>query len=282
MLLRLFGAPAVGSSGGLPTTSCVHCAHSRCPDCTLTSRGHPAGEVWESTNSWLYVPLLHAAAGDLLSPAAEAWRDPRTHGWWEEARRLLVASDPVSPRLLAAAIRRAAEATPAYNHHIPDILERLGEAGLPATALVHVGWAVRQLREPDGYVLAPVQEALLEFYGGLRVASALDRHSDRFRQEPPIVPPVEGTEAAAAACAPRAQGRMRRRRAHGVPRDSGPDEEGTASVSDCVPSAPSHPRHSFAGTGIDFDLLAEFRRRVPTLQTCARTDRHAAQVRRAT
>ena len=244
------------------------------------SRGPPAGEVWENTNSWLYVPLLQAAAGDLLPPAAEAWRaDPRTHGWWEEARRLLVASEPVSPRLLAAAIRRAAEATPAYSHHIPDILERLGQAGLPAIALVHVGWAVRQLREPDGYLLAPVQEALLECYGGLRVAS-LDRHSDRFRPEPPTVPPVEGTEAAAVACAPHAQGRrMRRRRTHGVPRDSGPDEDGAASVSDCAASAPSHPPHSFAGTGIsgdaarwldDLDLLAEFRRRVPTLQTVPR------------
>ncbi|CAE7037427.1 unnamed protein product, partial [Symbiodinium natans] len=140
----------------------------------LRSRGCSASRGWllvvarasrrrglGEPNSWLYVPLLQAAAGDLLSPAAEAWwADPRTRGWWEEARRLLVASDPISRHLLAAAIRRAAEATPAYSHHIPDILERLG------------------------------QEALLECYGGLRVASALDRHSDRFRAEPPTA----GTE----------------------------------------------------------------------------------------
>ena len=46
--------------------------------------------------------------------------DPRTNGWWEEARRLLVASDPVSPRLLAAAIHRAAEAActrPSHSRH---------------------------------------------------------------------------------------------------------------------------------------------------------------------
>ncbi|CAE7598041.1 unnamed protein product [Symbiodinium natans] len=30
------------------------------------SRGPPAGEIRERTNSWLYVPLLQAAAGDLL------------------------------------------------------------------------------------------------------------------------------------------------------------------------------------------------------------------------
>ena len=42
------------------------------------SRGPPTGHVQEATNSWLYVPLLHAAAADLSSHAVEAWRaDPR-------------------------------------------------------------------------------------------------------------------------------------------------------------------------------------------------------------
>ena len=43
--------------------------------------------------------------------------------------------------------------------YLPDIVARIHEAG-------HAGWAVRQLREPDGYLLAPVQEVLLECFGG--------------------------------------------------------------------------------------------------------------------
>ena len=47
--------------------------------------------------------------------------------------------------------------------------------------LVHLGWAVRQLREPNGYLLAPMHAGVLR---RLRVASALDHQSDRFRPEP--------------------------------------------------------------------------------------------------
>ena len=34
--------------------------------------------------------------------------------------------------------------------------------GLPSGSLVHIGYS--QLREPDGYLFAPVQEALLECF----------------------------------------------------------------------------------------------------------------------
>ena len=77
---------------------------------------------------------------------------------------------------------------------MPDIVARIHEAGLPNGSLVHAGWAVRQLREPDGYLLAPVQEVLLECFGGHALAAALDRHSDRYRPDPePLsaAPPVE-------------------------------------------------------------------------------------------
>ena len=39
----------------------------------------------------------------------------------------------------------------------------------------------------SGYLLAPVQEALLECYGGIHLASALDRHFKRFHPVPPAV-----------------------------------------------------------------------------------------------
>ena len=124
------------------------------------TRGPPLGVVAGSTNSWLYVPLLHAAAADLAPTALEAWRaDPRATDWWEQARQLLAASAPVAPQTLVAALARTAETAPAHAHHLPDIVARIHEAG-------HAGWAVRQLREPDGYLLAPVQEVLLECFGG--------------------------------------------------------------------------------------------------------------------
>ena len=146
------------------------------------TRGPPLGVVADSTNSWLYVPLLHAAASDLAPTALEAWRaDPRATDWWEQARQLLAASAPVAPQTLIAALARTAETAPAHAHHLPDVVARIHEAGLPNGSLVHAGWAVRQLREPDGYLLAPAQEVLLECFGGHALAAALDRHSDRFR-----------------------------------------------------------------------------------------------------
>ena len=158
--------------------------------------GPPPGEVSDTTNSWLYVPLLHAAAADLAPAALQAWRtEPRASDWWERARQLLAASAPVTPQLLVAALARAAEAAPTHAHHMPDLVERMNNASLPTSACVHVGWAVRQLREPDGYLLTPVQEALLECFGGHQLASAVDRHSDRFRPvaaPPPAPPPAAG------------------------------------------------------------------------------------------
>eukprot|EP00439_Symbiodinium_sp_Y106_P002825 s14267_g1.t1 len=71
--------------------------------------GPPPGEVSDTTNSWLYVPLLHAAAADLAPAALQAWRtEPRASDWWERARQLLAASAPVTPQLLVAALARAA------------------------------------------------------------------------------------------------------------------------------------------------------------------------------
>ena len=61
--------------------------------------------------------------------------------------------------------------------------------------LVHIGWAVSQLREPDGFFLAPVQEALLQCFGGHAFASALDRQSDFFRPEAPRSPSPNNTNA---------------------------------------------------------------------------------------
>ena len=107
--------------------------------------------IADGTNSWLYVPLLHAAAADLAPSALQASQaDPRSADWWELARQHLAASTPVSPHLFCCGARlRCAETTPAQAHHLPNLAARIHDAGLPSGSLVHVGWAVRQLREPD-------------------------------------------------------------------------------------------------------------------------------------
>ena len=109
--------------------------------------------------------------------------------WWEEARRLLFMSAPIVRDELATALRRSAEASPADLRQLPELLRRLEQAQLPEVASVHVGWAVRQLCERDGYIHALAQSALFECYAGLHVAASLDRRSDDFRQAPASAPP---------------------------------------------------------------------------------------------
>ena len=48
-----------------------------------------------ATNSWLYVPLLHAAAGEMPPDVLQRWRADQRTAWWEDARRTLAASHPV-------------------------------------------------------------------------------------------------------------------------------------------------------------------------------------------
>ena len=178
------------------------------------TRGPPLGLVADPTNSWLYVPLLHAAAADLAPSALESWRaDPRATDWWEQARQLLATSAPVAPQTLIAALARTAETAPVHAHHLPDVVARIHDAGLPSGSLVHAGWAVRQLREPDGYLLTPVQEVLLECFGGHALAAALDRHSDRFRPAPAEAAPIKRPSA----CRALNSTANARRRRDGVP-----------------------------------------------------------------
>ena len=135
-----------------------------------------------ATNSWLYVPLLHAAAGEMGPEALLRWRtDPRA-AWWEDARHTLAASCPVPVATLTEALLTA---TNAASERLPEHLLREA-AALPTGASVHIGWVVRHLAQHhDGYISAPCQEACLELFGGRAFAAELDRASDAFRQAPP-------------------------------------------------------------------------------------------------
>ena len=53
-----------------------------------------------ATNSWLYVPLLHAAAGRLCAHSLSHWRAAAL--WWEAARAELSAAAPAPPSALLA------------------------------------------------------------------------------------------------------------------------------------------------------------------------------------
>ena len=84
------------------------------------ARGPPPGPVRAATNSWLYVPLLHAAAGDLAPAAVASWQaEQRCSGWWEEARRLLLVAAPIARNKLATALRQSAGASPIDLRQLP-------------------------------------------------------------------------------------------------------------------------------------------------------------------
>ena len=179
--------------------------------------GPPQG-VPAPTNSWLYVPLLRAAAGQLQGPALEQWRqDPRTVPWWEHACTALATSDPVLAATLieafVAAVTHAGEALPQ---------ELLAEASaLPPNTSVHLGWVVRNLLQPDGYITAACQEVCLQLFGGLELPTELNRHSDAFRPPAPL-PPSDAEEErvpddAALATAALAARRLEQTRGPGCP-----------------------------------------------------------------
>ena len=143
------------------------------------TRGPPAAPVLVPANSRLYVPLLHAAAGDLHADALEAWRrDSRAAPWWDSTSQALAAAAPVTADTLRSALL----------DHSPDgasSAARLAHsaANTPADARFHLGWACRALADISGYLPAAAQEVLLQTYGGLRLAAAVNERSNAFRPE---------------------------------------------------------------------------------------------------
>ena len=154
--------------------------------CTVGNSGHKCVAAWPAsgpprdcsnlaTNSWLYVPLLHAAAGGMPPDLLQQWRtDPRAV-WWEDARRTLAASHPVPVSTLTEALLTATNAAsePPPEHVLQEA------AALPDGTSMHIGWVVRRVAQRhDGYITALCQEACLELFGGRAFAADLDRASD--------------------------------------------------------------------------------------------------------
>ncbi|CAE7612884.1 unnamed protein product [Symbiodinium sp. CCMP2592] len=237
--------------------------------------GPPAGNPHSATNSWLFVPLLHAACGTLSPRAVEAWsREERCQPWWGEARHTLLHSAPVAAALLLDALREAAA-----RHHTPPPQSIIAAAqALPSGAELHLGWVVRQLASADGYIHAAAQEVCLQLYGGLSFAANLDRFSDAFRRddEAPVPPAPAGPRPAAAALGARQSDGddslpLFRSAPRALPSKGVGEAEGVAAAEQHA----AEQRVGAASTGVrlgleqldDIDLAFELRRRTLTLQS---------------
>ena len=89
----------------------------------------PSASSGLATNSWLYVPLLHAAAGEMGPEAVMRWALIRMRpGGGTCATHTIAASCPVPVTTLTKALLTATKA-----------------AALPTGASVHIGWVARHL-----------------------------------------------------------------------------------------------------------------------------------------
>ena len=141
-------------------------------------RGPPPATVTTTANSWLYVPLLWAAAGSLTPDAVTAWQ-ACCGDWWTQARDTLADAPPVDLSAFRAALTLTASTGASAQ------LARLTAAGpFPAGAHAYLRWLLQVLADEDGYLPAASQEVCLQLYGGLAVAAELDRRSNTFRTAP--------------------------------------------------------------------------------------------------
>ena len=147
-------------------------------------QGPPDMAVLAGANSWLYVPLLHAACGDLSAHAESAWSSAAP--WWSEVRTHLASAPPVP----ASALLAAFAASSAAGSAAAAASLRAALAHAPPASLVHLSLAVRSVSDATGYIAATAQEVLLQIYGGLAFSSNLDRLSNTFRvgSAPPSAP----------------------------------------------------------------------------------------------
>ncbi|CAE7572732.1 unnamed protein product, partial [Symbiodinium pilosum] len=204
----------------------------------------PAGE----RQSWLYVPLLHAGAAGVGAEADRAWREhPQAGPRWEELVAALRGSRPIAPSALARLYRAIAEleAGDAQACVSPRDQACLAAVTLLPDAPISLPEAVITCADPDGYLSAAAQSALLEGFGGVAVAAAANSLAADMRSAFELGPPDDQPDA------------------------SDLDTPAAADGEPALQSDVSQSRapHSRAWEQLDaIDLAAEFRRPVPTLQ----------------
>ena len=131
------------------------------------NQGPPDNLAAGNTNSWLFVPLLHAAVGRLHPSALAAWEAHAHYALlWRGALGTLRQAPPVAPAALVHALHTLQQ--------LAALLTLAAEANLlPDNTSVHLLWAWQIVTLPDGYIPATVQEALLHVFMGEMAASAL-------------------------------------------------------------------------------------------------------------
>ena len=206
--------------------------------------------------SWLYVPLLHAAAGFLSESAYAAWSgEPEIGERWLAMVVALRNAPPSLPQVLANAMHTVAEleARHAEEQAVADLL------ALPPHPLP-LPTAVALCQSQDGYLTAATQAALLEVFGGSVVAAAALALAEDVRaihgrraQPPPIPSRQRGC---------RGRGRGRGGRAVAEHRATGASDDDA-----CPGLAATTGVPASAWEALDaIDLQVELRRPVPTLQ----------------
>ncbi|CAJ1369242.1 unnamed protein product, partial [Effrenium voratum] len=143
----------------------------RPPCCSWWTRGPPVAAVSAAGNSWLYVPLLHAAVGTLERSAFEAWARQTTWNGWLPMVQLLQEAAPADVGIIRLVLEGQGANQAAAR--LPDTSRYAVSLPLPAVAAFLV--------EPDGYFIASVQETLLEIFAGPEAATQLPGCANTFR-----------------------------------------------------------------------------------------------------
>ncbi|CAK0830299.1 unnamed protein product, partial [Prorocentrum cordatum] len=140
-----------------------------------------AAETSRYLNSWMYVPLLLDAAGQLDAQEAAAWRQhPAAAHWWENAAAFL----RERPRADAPAFRAAGPLLP---QALGDGLHG-DQLGLPAV--------VGLLADDRGYVQPIAQDIVMQIFGGVDFIRAVEVQADAYRAEDEeALEEAEGAEA---------------------------------------------------------------------------------------
>ena len=150
----------------------------RLPPCSWWTRGPPVAAVSAAGNSWLYVLLLHAAAGTLERSAFEAWARQTTWGGWLPMVQLLQEAAPADVGIIRLVLEGQGANQAAAR--LPDTSRYAVSLPLPAVAAFLV--------ELDGYFIASVQETLLEIFAGPEAATQLPGCANTFRLAPVPTP----------------------------------------------------------------------------------------------
>ena len=200
------------------------------------------------TNSWLYVPLLHAGAARLHPRAEQAWdQDPRGNRDWQALVQHLREAAPVPwqhlHNTLTVLLQVAAHDGRQLSTFEADLPRVLATAAgpLPPATRIHLPWALSRMTDSSGYIPATGQEALLQTYLGERLAAAAATLADQWRRTrpaEPAEPPAHTTAPNRATPAPHTSNFDH----HGPPDNSSTNSTNSTSNSSSSSSTSTTPR----------------------------------------